>query len=177
MELDKATSLVTTCIHNGNKVITFGVGGNAANAMHLAAELAGKFEQYENPYPCICLCDNPCILTAITNDFGWDVVFSRQIEGLAKNGDVVIAFSISGKGNYLENALKAAKKKMCWTILINGDPNPMWSKYCDVVLGIGSTHTPRVQEEQLRVLHQLCEQVKERLSTLEAIDREIVPRR
>lgn len=162
--LTEACNKMVTCIRNGNKILVFGVGGNAATAIHMVAELAGKYEEFEIPYAAVCLSDNPSILTAITNDFGWDQVFSRQIQGLGKPGDVVIGFSISGSGLYLENALRTAKKNNCWTVLINGVDHPPCSKLCDEIVAVGSKSTPYVQEEQLKLVHYICGRVKRELS-------------
>lgn len=160
--IDIVSALIIDSIVEGNKVLTFGVGGNASTSIHFSAELSGKFEKFEKPLPCICLSENPSTITAITNDFGWDYVFSRQILGLAKLGDVVLAFSISGKARYLDYAFKEAKRIGCKTVLINGEVmNPVPGNI-DVLLVHGTGNTPRVQEWQLLVVHQLCERIKSR---------------
>ena len=150
-------------LHRGNSVFTFGVGGNASTATHFAGELAGKYEQYEDPLSVYCLNDNVSILTAITNDFGWDVVFSRQVRGLTRPGDILIAFSISGRAPYLLNAFEQAKANLATTVLLNGGTNigPI-EFYCDfLVTPISpSENTPRVQELQLRWVHDLSGSVK-----------------
>ena len=150
-------------LHKGNSVFTFGVGGNAATATHFAGELAGKYEQFEDPLSVYCLNDNISVLTAITNDFGWDVVFSRQIKGLVRPNDIVIAFSISGRAPYLLNAFEQAKANLATTVLLNGGTNigPI-EFYCDfLVTPISpSENTPRVQELQLRWVHDLSGSVK-----------------
>lgn len=177
--MDKAeeiSNLIIDAFKEGNKVLTFGVGGNAANAIHFAAELAGKYEKYETPLPCIDLCSNPSILTAITNDFGWEHVFERQIKALAKPGDVVVAFSISTKGQYLINALLASVERGCSVSLICGKYTPI-DYYRDdgyrlgqlqdldrfLVWELDSSNTPQVQEEQLRIVHQVCKMVKSKV--------------
>jgi len=161
--LDNIALEIIGAIMEGNKVMIFGVGGNAASASHFAGELAGKYEQYEDPLPVICLNDNMAVVTAITNDFGWDQVFSRQIKGLGKKGDVVIAFSISGGAKYLENAFIEARKKGCVTVLLNGNTTPKVASLCDYLLAVDSDNTPRVQEIQLRWVHDLSERIKSNL--------------
>ena len=169
--IDEVINLMVDCIKSGGKVLTFGVGGNAANAIHFAAELSGKYEQFDEPLPCICLSENPAILTAITNDFGWEHVFERQVRALAKPGDVIIAFSISSKGEYLRNAFIEAYHRGCTKVLITGlhqeAPEPggyqNFSKV-DLEFCLNSDNTPWVQEEQLRIIHQICGKVKEELS-------------
>ena len=124
-------------LHKGNSVFTFGVGGNAATATHFAGELAGKYEQYEDPLSVYCLNDNVSVLTAITNDFGWDVVFSRQIKGLVRPNDIVIAFSISGRAPYLLNAFEQAKTNLATTVLLNGGLDIMEVSLGAVARGAG----------------------------------------
>jgi len=147
----------------GNSVFTFGVGGNAATATHFAGELAGKYEQYEDPLSVYCLNDNVSILTAITNDFGWDVVFSRQVRGLTRPGDILIAFSISGRAPYLLNAFEEAKAKDVTTVLLNGGMDiKSLDRFTDYLVTPNpvSEDTPRVQELQLRWVHDLSGGVK-----------------
>lgn len=172
MMLKEVTNLLVNCFRDGNKVLTFGVGGNAANAIHFAAELAGKYERYEDPLPCIDLCSNPSVISAIATDFGWEHVFERQIRGLAKPGDVIVAFSISTKGIYLYNAIHAAVG-LCSVVLICGrDTHEIFYEGVTfggthlppyVVWELDSDSTPWVQEEQLKIIHQICAKVKERL--------------
>ena len=166
--LDKMVNLIVDCIKSGGKVLTFGVGGNAANAIHFAAELAGKYEKYETPLPCIDLVSNVSVLTAITNDFGWEHVFERQIQSLAKPGDVVMAFSISTDGEYLRNALLEAYDCKCSSILICGENTlplnqPEWRWKVDCLWELGSLNTPKIQEKQLGIIHRLCLSVKSRM--------------
>ena len=160
--LSVVVNQIVDCIKSGGKILTFGVGGNAANAIHFAAELSGKFEQYEDPLPCICLCDNPSVLTAITNDFGWEHVFERQIRALAKPDDVVVAFSIGTGGRYLLEALFEAVALKSTIVLICGHCNLPEMKLHPphVVWELGSDSTPWVQEEQLRIIHKMCREVK-----------------
>lgn len=163
-KLEEITNLVIDCFKSGNKVLTFGVGGNAANAIHFAAELAGKYEAFEDPLPCIDLCSNPSVLTAITNDFGWEHVFERQIRALAKPGDVVVVFSIGAKGQYLRNALYEARLVDCRNVLVCGrNSHEVSPKLIDEVWELDSDATPWVQEEQLRIIHQIVGRVKSRM--------------
>lgn len=159
-QIDKIVDLIVECLKNGNKVLTFGVGGNAANAIHFAAELAGKFEEYENPLPCIDLCSNPSVTSAIATDFGWEHVFQRQIEALAKPGDVVVAFSISTKGLYLMNALHQALRSDCRLAIICGRCSLLTLSEVATVLELDSDDTTWVQEKQLETIHQICAKVK-----------------
>jgi len=157
--LGKVVNSLIACIRKDGKILTFGVGGNAANAIHFAAEMAGKYEEYEDPLPCIDLCSNPSILSAIATDFGWENVFSRQIVGLAKPRDVVVAFSISTKGQYLQNAIVQALA-ICEVILICGKNTLSLSSPNLIVWELNSSDTPKVQERQLEIVHQICKGVK-----------------
>lgn len=157
-QLSKIVDLIVDCFRNGNKVLTFGVGGNAANAIHFAAELAGKLEKYETPLPCIDLCSNSSVISAIATDFGWEHVFERQIRALAKPGDVVVAFSISTRGKYLLNALRQIQESGCRLILICGECSLDFRE--PAIWELGSDNTPWVQEEQLKLIHQICSEVK-----------------
>ncbi len=171
--IDEISELLIASLKGGGKILTFGVGGNAANAIHFAAEMAGKYEEFEDPLPCIDLCSNPSVLTAITNDFGWDVVFSRQILALGNTGDVVVAFSISTRARYLKNAYEAALKRGCLFVLISGATDCYFGPI-EGRLFLDSEVTPFVQEWQLEVIHALCGKVKSRLEvTLHGVEREI----
>ena len=159
--------IVESCVNTlqqGNKIMIMGVGGNAANASHFAGELAGKYEEWEDPLAVLCINDNMSIVTAITNDFGWEFVFSRQIRGLGRSGDTLIAFSISGSGEYLHNALEAAKNKDMITILLNGAKDFSNRRFWDHNISLGSLDTPTVQEWQLKQIHLLSGMIKERMS-------------
>jgi D-sedoheptulose 7-phosphate isomerase len=159
--------LVSDRLRIGRSIFIFGVGGNAATATHFAGELAGKYEQYEDPLSVYCLNDNVSVLTAITNDFGWDVVFSRQIQGLVRSGDVVLAFSISGRAPYLLNAFETAQCKGAVTILLNGGEDVRdLEPFCNYLLTPDSPNedTPRVQELQLRWVHDLSGLIKGKLA-------------
>lgn len=160
--LEEVVKVVVDSIRLGNKVMVFGVGGNAATASHFAGELAGKYEEFENPLPVVCLNDNTSVLTAITNDFGWHQVFSRQIQGLGKTGDVVIGFSISGKAQYLTNAFQVSHDIGCTNVLLNGRTilNKEEFRTVDYSVSVGCEDTPRVQEEQLRWVHELSRMIK-----------------
>jgi len=153
------------CVEEDKMIHTFGCGGNAANAIHFAAELSGKFEEYEDPLPCICLSENVATITAITNDFSWETCFSRQVTALTKKDDVLVILSISSSGVYLNPAIKAAKDKGCKIVLIHG-----YGKKLDVDVSwrIGDDFkiedTAIVQEMQLKIIHDICREVKKRLS-------------
>ncbi len=160
---DLACDTIRDCLLGGGKIVVFGVGGNAANAIHLAAELQGKFEKFERPLACIDIVSNPSILTAVTNDFGWEHCFERQIKALADVGDIVFGFSISTNGKYLENAIVEAKRCGAQVILSCGKSSGNAFLEDVILLEENSTDTPLVQESQLKLLHDVCREVKGRL--------------
>ena len=165
--VEEVSSRIISVLNLGGSVFTFGVGGNAATATHFAGELAGKYEQFEDPLSVYCLNDNISVLTAITNDFGWDVVFSRQIKGLMRVPDILLAFSISGRAPYLLNAFKEAKNKGGTTVLLNGGTEiGDLNRYCDYLITPDPPNedTPRVQELQLRWVHDISGLVKGNLA-------------
>ena len=153
---------VVECFEHGHKVLVFGVGGNAANAIHFSAELQGKFEQFSTPLPCIDLCSNPSVISAIATDFGWEYVFERQIKALAKPGDIVFAFSISTKGPYLKQGIEAAQEMGARVILSCGSSSREGFLDRVIVLEQDSLDTPWVQERQLELVHTICRDVKKR---------------
>ncbi len=158
-----AADAIIDSLRRGYKVLVFGVGGNAANAIHFAAELSGKYEQFEQPLPCICLSENPSIITAIANDFGWEHVFSRQVEALGKAGDTLLIFSISTNGLYLHRAIDEAIRKGCKPILICGKVTTPVSLGATAI-ELESLDTPWVQEKQLEIIHNICSIVKKEVS-------------
>jgi len=162
---DAVVQELVDCVRNDKMILTFGVGGNAANAIHFAAELSGKFEEYEDPLPCICLSENIAAITAITNDFSWSVCFSRQVKALAKRGDVLLVWSISSSGSYLGPAFKSARDKGAKVILVHGYGTALGA---NIAWKLGESYsiedTALVQEIQLKVIHDICREVKKRLA-------------
>lgn len=161
-QIDLAIDCIVDRLISGSKVLVFGCGGQAANAMHFEAELSGKYEQYEFVLPCICLGLNPCYVTAVANDFGWEYVYSRQIEALAKPGDVVVGFTISGEANYYRNVVKEALRQGCFFINIAGADG--WEYPEAITIKTDTPKTPDVQEMQLKLVHSICEEVKQRMA-------------
>ena len=159
-KVSEASDMIVECLSSGNKVFTFGCGGQMANAMHFAAELSGKFEKYEDPYPCVCLGTNVAELTAIVNDFGWDVTFSRLIKAQVKPYDVVVGFSISGNGEYYTKALYTALDCRAKFISVIGSDGRGFGGRNTLTIKGNHAETPNHQEEQLHIIHTLCRQVK-----------------
>lgn len=146
----------------GNKVLIFGNGGSAADAQHIACELAGKFYLDREPLPAIALTTNTSSLTAIANDYSYEAVFARQLRGLVKKGDVVIGISASGESSNVLRAIKEAKLHGAITVAFSGQGGKL-KELADYVLSVPSADTPRIQETHITAGHIICYLVEEAL--------------
>nr|WP_062339431.1 SIS domain-containing protein [Herbidospora sakaeratensis] len=156
--LSAAEQIVRTFRANG-KLITVGNGGSAVQAQHLAAECVGRYSAERNGLPAIALSADSAAVTAISNDFGFDLVFARQVETLGESVDTLVAFSTSGRSPNVIRSVEAAKKRGMATILLTG-PNPEAGPAADVVIAIPAASTALVQECHLAVVHLLVELVE-----------------
>ena len=149
----------------GHKLLVMGNGGSAADAQHMAAEFVGRFLRNRKALPAIALTTDTSILTAVGNDFGFDEVFSRQVEALAMQGDVVLGISTSGQSPNVLKALTLAREHGCKTMaLVGKDGGPM-AQAVDLALVVPAAHTPFIQEAHLTIIHILCDLVEEALCT------------
>lgn len=158
-EIEQAGRLICKTLRAGNKVLLCGNGGSAADAQHIAAELVGRYEQERRSFPAIALTTDTSALTALSNDYGYDEVFARQVEGLAVTGDVLIAISTSGKS---ANVIKAADKARaigCQVIGLTGGSGKPLTSHCDIAVVVPSERTSRVQEAHITIGHLWCEMV------------------
>ncbi|GKT11871.1 MAG: D-sedoheptulose 7-phosphate isomerase [Thiomicrorhabdus sp.] len=144
-------------IDGGGKVIWLGNGGSAADAQHMAAELMVRYVKDRAPIASIALTTDSSILTAHSNDYHFDTVFSRQVEGLAQANDVVIAMSTSGNSLNVVNAIKAAKQKGCFTVSMTGKEASLLSEVSDICFQINTLETARAQEAHGFLSHLICE--------------------
>lgn len=156
-KIEIAAQLCVKSLQNGGKIHFCGNGGSAADAQHLAAELSGRFYYDRKPLNAEALHVNTSYLTATANDYSFDMIYSRMIEGSAKQGDVLIAISTSGNSNNIIKAIETAKGKQMVIIGMTGKTGGLMSKMCDVLLNIPSTCTPRIQESHIMVGHIICE--------------------
>jgi D-sedoheptulose 7-phosphate isomerase len=147
----------------GNKVIFFGNGGSAADAQHLECELAGRFYLDRRALPAVALTVNSSSLTAIGNDFGFEQVFARQLEGIAHSGDVAVGISTSGNSPNVVEALRKARELGLATIGFTGRGGGRVRELCDLWLPIDSDDTPRIQEGHILAGHIACEMVEREL--------------
>src|SRR5438477_3210287 len=152
-------------LRNGRKVFFFGNGGSAADAQHLAAELVGRFGPDRAPLAGISLSTDTSILTACGNDYGYDKVFSRQIEALGQPGDTAVAISTSGNSPSVLEAADMARSKSLFTVGFTGETGGKMNDRVEVLFRVPSRKTPRIQETHLLLGHILCE----------LVDRELFP--
>ncbi len=155
-----AVEIITTAFKNGNKVLFCGNGGSAADAQHLAAEFSGRFYTDRHALPAEALHVNTSYLTAVANDYSFDVVYSRMISGIGNKGDVLIGLSTSGNSGNIINAINAAKEKGMTTIGFTGATGGKMKDVCELLLNVPSTDTPRIQESHILVGHIICELVE-----------------
>ncbi len=147
---------IVKSLKNGHKVLLFGNGGSAADAQHIAAELAGRFYMDRKPLPAIALTTNTSILTAIANDYGYETIFIRQLQSLVEKGDVVIALSVGGSSPNVVLAIAEAKRAKAITIGITGKGGGEIGKMVDHLIDVPSRDTPRVQEAHITIGHIIC---------------------
>jgi D-sedoheptulose 7-phosphate isomerase len=147
---------LSTTFRQGGKLLTCGNGGSAAEAQHLAEELIGRFRQNRRPLPALALTADGTALTCIANDFGYADVFARQIEALARPGDLVLALSTSGNSENLLRALTSARKRGATTAALVGGQGGLLPSLCDYVVLVPSTRSDMIQEVQLTLVHLLC---------------------
>ena len=155
--LEKIASVIVEAINKGNKILFAGNGGSAADSQHFAAEISGRFKKERKGLPGISLTTDTSALTAIANDYGFENVFSRQVEALAKPGDAFVCFSTSGNS---PNIFKAADKALeigCKTIGFLGKDGGTINKKCSISFIVSSPVTARIQEAHLLAYHIVCE--------------------
>ncbi|HJV66603.1 MAG TPA: D-sedoheptulose 7-phosphate isomerase [Geomonas sp.] len=163
--IESAVSVLVDALKAGNKVLVMGNGGSAADAQHLAAEIVGRFKLERRALPAIALTTDSSILTAVGNDYGFDRVFSRQVEALALPGDVVIGISTSGNSPNVQLALAAAAEKGCRTMALLGKDGGSIGKLAELPLIVPSNDTPRIQEGHITIIHIVCDLVERALFT------------
>jgi len=163
IERDMATQIVefanmlTELFKNGGKLLVMGNGGSAADAQHFVAEIVGRFKLERRALPAVALTTDTSILTAIGNDYGYESVFSRQVEALANDGDLVVGISTSGNSPNIFKALQEARLKGCRTVGLLGKSGGSIKDLCDLVLIIPSDDTPRIQEGHITIIHIVCD--------------------
>ncbi len=155
-----AAALVSGAFRNGSRVYLCGNGGSAADAQHIAAELAGRLRKDRPGLAAIALTVNPSVLTAIANDYGYEAVFARQVEALGRPGDVLVGISTSGTSANVVAALRAAHAAGLSTVGLMGKAGGPMKEHCDVAILVPSSDTQRIQEAHIAVGHAICEIVE-----------------
>src|ERR1035437_242552 len=155
--------ILVTAFKNGNKVLFCGNGGSAADAQHLAAELSGRFYIDRDALPAEALHCNTSYLTAIGNDYGYDVIYSRLIKGIGNKGDVLVGLSTSGNSKNILNAFEVAKEKGMITIAFTGESGGKLKKLTDHLINVPSDDTPRIQESHIMLGHIICQLAEEQV--------------
>jgi D-sedoheptulose 7-phosphate isomerase len=150
-------TLLVETFTRGGKLLVMGNGGSAADAQHFAAEIVGRFKMERKGLPAIALSTDTSILTAIGNDYGFDRVFSRQVEALAAPGDLIVGISTSGNSTNVLQALELAREKGCCTIGLLGKDGGTIKDVCDLALIVPTSDTPRVQEGHITIIHIVCD--------------------
>lgn len=155
--LNEAVERIRKTFANGGRVFICGNGGSASDAQHFAAELTGRYKQERPGYAAIALTTDTSALTAIGNDYGYDAVFSRQLESLASTGDLLIAISTSGNSSNVIQALEVARNKQLFTIGLLGRDGGKLAEMVDIALTVPVELTARIQEMHIFILHLMCE--------------------
>lgn len=161
--IQNAADAIVTAFRNGNSVYFCGNGGSAADAQHLAAEFSGRFYTDRKALPAEALHCNTSYLTAVANDYSFDVIYSRMIDGIGKQGDILIGLSTSGNSANIINAFEKAREKKMTTIGFTGKSGGKMKDSSDMLINIPSTDTPRIQESHIMVGHIICQLVEEKM--------------
>jgi D-sedoheptulose 7-phosphate isomerase len=154
-------SAMIAALRAGNKILLIGNGGSAADAQHIAAEIIGRYKQDRPAYAALALTTDTSALTAIANDYGFEQVFARQIEGLGQRGDVLLAISTSGRSANIVAALRTARERGLVTIGFTGSKGQSLGALCDHLLVSPSDDTPVIQQIHLTVAHGICDQIEQ----------------
>ncbi len=164
MQLSTVCEVIGKCLEDGGKLLIAGNGGSAADAQHFAAELIGRYKTERQSLPATALTTDTSILTAIGNDYGFDKIFSKQIQWLGKEWDIFVGISTSGNSENIIQAIEECKKLWVKTIVLLGK---WWGKIKDMVdyaLVVPSDNTPRIQECHMTIYHTICETIDEKFT-------------
>jgi D-sedoheptulose 7-phosphate isomerase len=161
--IKQSVDIISNAFKTGNKVLFCGNGGSAADAQHLAAEFSGRFYIDRDALPAEALHCNTSYMTAVANDYSYDVIYSRLIKGIGNKGDVLIGLSTSGNSINIVKAFETAREKEMITIGFTGAGGGKIKTLCDYLINIPSTDTPRIQESHMLLGHIICQLVEEKL--------------
>jgi D-sedoheptulose 7-phosphate isomerase len=161
--VSETASAIVNAYQGGGKTLLCGNGGSAADAQHLAAEMVGRFKRERRALPAVALTVNTSVLTALSNDYNFDTVFVRQVEALARPGDVLVGISTSGRSRNVNLALARARELGAVTVGLLGGDGGQAKELCDIALTIPSDDTPRIQEAHILIGHIICDLVERTL--------------
>ena len=164
----KIAAVIVLALDAGNKLLIVGNGGSAADAQHIAAEIVGRYKKDRPGYAALALTTDTSALTAISNDYGFEWVFARQVEGLAQEGDVLLALSTSGRSPSILKALRAARELGLKTIGFTGTEGEAMAPLCDHILIAPSNDTPIVQQIHLAFAHGICDELEQTMIRVDA---------
>ncbi|MBQ2302801.1 MAG: D-sedoheptulose 7-phosphate isomerase [Bacteroidales bacterium] len=163
LKINEAAELIVKTYKQGGRVFFCGNGGSAADAQHLAAELSGRFYFDRPPLAAEALHVNTSYITAVANDYAYDVIFSREVDAFCKEGDVLVGISTSGNSANVLKAFETAKDKGVLTIAMTGESGGKMASISDILINIPSNDTPRIQESHITIGHIICQIVEEEL--------------
>jgi D-sedoheptulose 7-phosphate isomerase len=161
-QLDEVSNIITDAFKNGKKILFCGNGGSAADAQHLAAEFSGRFYTDRDALPAEALHVNTSYLTAVANDYSYDVVYARMVKGIGNAGDVLVGISTSGNSKNIVEAFKVAREKGMITIGLTGEKGGTMKDLSDHLFNVASNDTPRIQETHILIGHIICQLVEEK---------------
>jgi D-sedoheptulose 7-phosphate isomerase len=159
----KIADAISAALRAGNKLLIIGNGGSAADAQHIAAEIVGRYKQDRPAYAAIALTTDTSALTAVANDYGFEQVFARQVDGLGQRGDVLLALSTSGRSPNILAALRLARERGLITVGFTGLKGDALGALCDHLLVSPSDDTPVIQQIYLTVAHGICDEIEQTL--------------
>jgi len=162
--VEDAVNMINKCLKSNGKILLFGNGGSAADSQHIAAEFVNRFYEDRNPLSAVALTTDSSILTSISNDSGFENVFSRQIEAIGKKNDIAIGMTTSGKSQNVLNGLVTSKNLGMKTITFAGQNTAKLEKVSDCIISVSSKSTPRIQEVHITIAHIICELVEANFS-------------
>lgn len=158
-EVTVAAEACIRALRDGNKLLTCGNGGSAADAQHFAAELTGRYRRERRPLPALALTTDSSALTCIGNDYAFEEVFARQVTALARPGDVLVGITTSGNSANVVRALAAAREQGTFTLALTGEAGGEAARYADITLKAPSDRTAHIQEMHILLIHVLCESI------------------
>ena len=161
--IEEASKLLIKSLQNGGKIMFCGNGGSASDAQHLSAELVGRYRKNRKPIASVALTTDTSVITAVSNDFSFDDIFSRQVESIGNEGDILYAISTSSKSKNVINALKIAKKLNIQTLGITGNDDSGFKELCDVIISVPASRPDRIQEMHIAIGQILCEIIETEL--------------